>query len=499
MLCFADINFNILRFVAFTDNHAGVNFHAGSDKQRTAVLRIEQAIGNGRTAFEGDQAAQTAVGKFTLERTIAGKFGIDDTGTLGIGHEFISETDQTAGGDIKLKAGGTCTDRLHADQRTLAVGKLLNNSAGVFIRNINVSFLHRLQFFAVLIIPEDNLGLADSEFISLAAHGFNQDGQMQFAAAGNLESIRVLRIFYPEADIGIELTVQTIADMAGCNVFTFTAGQRRVIYDEIHRDGRLGNFLERDWIRIIDGAYGIADMQILNTGQSNDGTDGCALHFRFFQAVKLIQLADADLLEFVRIMMINHHSVLIDGDGAAGDFSDTDTANIFIIVDGADQNLQRTIFITLRSRNVINNRIEQRLHIFLLIGKTAHGITVAGGSKDERAVKLLVAGVQVHEQLQNLIHHLLRAGFRAVALVDAHDNRKAQVQGFLCNKLCLRHRAFESIDHQNDTVHHLQNTLYLTAEISMSGGVNNIDFCVFVSNGCVFGQDGNTPLTLQSV
>ena len=63
----------------------------------------------------------------------------------------------------------------------------------------------------------------------------------------------------------------------------------------------------------------------------------------------------------------------------------------------------------------------------------------------------------------------------------------------------LRHRPFHSIHQQQDTVDHVDHTLHLAAEVSVSGRVHNIDRNVLVNNACVLGQDRDTPLTFQFV
>ena len=92
--------------------------------------------------------------------------------------------------------------------------------------------------------------------------------------------------------------------MTGCDVFTFLACQRTVIYDEVHGNGRLGNLLERNSFRIIPCAESITDMDICDTGNSNDSADSGLFYFNFVQTVKLVELADLNFLTFVQIMMV---------------------------------------------------------------------------------------------------------------------------------------------------------------------------------------------------
>ena len=84
-------------------------------------------------------------------------------------------------------------------------------------------------------------------------------------------------------------------------------------------------------------------MQIRDTGNRYDGTDGSGLYIHLIQAVKLIELADLYFIFFVRIVVVYDNHILVDGDSTAVDLSDTDPAHILIVVDRADQHLCRAV------------------------------------------------------------------------------------------------------------------------------------------------------------
>ena len=83
---------------------------------------------------------------------------------------------------------------------------------------------------------------------------------MQLSTAGNLEALGAVGVFHTKADICIQLSVKTVAQMTGGDIFAFLACKRAVIYDKVHGNGRLGDFLERNGFRIITTTEGIADM-----------------------------------------------------------------------------------------------------------------------------------------------------------------------------------------------------------------------------------------------
>ena len=140
--------------------------------------------------------------------------------------------------------------------------------------------------------------------------------------------------------------------MTGSYKFTFLTCQRAVIYHKMHGDGRLGDLLERDRFRIFHVTQGITDVNLRDTGNSNDRTDACFLYFYFIQTFKFIQFTYLYFFLLGRIVMVHQHHFLVDSDLTVVYFTDTDTTYIFIVVDGTDQNLGTCIRITLRSRDV---------------------------------------------------------------------------------------------------------------------------------------------------
>ena len=149
----------------------------------------------------------------------------------------------------------------------------------------------------------------------------------------------------------------------------------------------------------------------------------------------------------------------------------------------------------------LNERTRETLLLANAVAVLFIGIAGTGpltrGCVEERALQLLVRSVQIHEQLEDLVHDLLGPRLRAVDLVDADDDRQIQRKGFLQDELRLRHCPFKGIDEKNDAVDHFQDTLYLAAEIRMAGCVNNIDLCAVVGNGSILGQNRDASLALQ--
>ena len=197
--------------------------------------------------------------------------------------------------------------------------------------------------------------------------------------------------------------------------------------------------------------------------------------------------------------MVNDHYILVHIDGSTVYFTNTNTANVLVVVNGADQYLGRCLGIPFRSRNVIQNGIEQRSHVFALHLRIKGSITSFCGSIDKRAVKLLIAGLKVHQKFQNFVYYFSRTSLWTVDLVNTYDNRQVQFQCFLQYEFGLRHGSFKSIHNKDDTVYHFQYTLNLAAEVCMTWGVDDIDFCILIKNSGIFGENGDSSFSLNVV
>ena len=157
--------------------------------------------------------------------------------------------------------------------------------------------------------------------------------------------------------------------MSGGDKFAFFTGQRRIVYDKVHGNGRLGNFLERNRFRIVRGTEGIADVDIGNAGDGYYRADTGLLYFDLFQTLKFIELADLYLAALFRLMGIDHDNLLIGTDSTVVYLADTDTADIFVVVNCADEYLCAGFRIAFRCRDIVENGLKQRLHILWRVGQ----------------------------------------------------------------------------------------------------------------------------------
>ena len=97
--------------------------------------------------------------------------------------------------------------------------------------------------------------------------------------------------------------------------------------------------------------------------------------------------------------MVYQNALLIDSQTAVVYLADADTANEFIVINGADQYLGICIRVALRSRDRIDDRLKERTHIHFRVIQLAFCKAGPCRSKHKRTVKLFIGCIQIHHKL----------------------------------------------------------------------------------------------------
>ena len=150
--------------------------------------------------------------------------------------------------------------------------------------------------------------------------------------------------------------------MPAGDIFAVFSRERRIIYAEGHGNRGLGNLLEWNCFRFLGRTERVSDVQVIDTGDCNDRSDLSFLHLHASKALKFIELTHLDLPAHIRIVMVDDDTLLACAQNAVVDLADTDPAYIFIIVDRADQHLSSGLRVSLRRRNIVDDRLKKRLH-----------------------------------------------------------------------------------------------------------------------------------------
>ncbi len=112
-------------------------------------------------------------------RRIVMEQAVHDAGAARVGEELALIADQPAGRRVEHEALAAAAGGPHLDQLGLALGELLHDDAGMLLVEVDDHLLDRLQQRAVGPAPEQNLGARHAELEALAAHGLDQNAELQ--------------------------------------------------------------------------------------------------------------------------------------------------------------------------------------------------------------------------------------------------------------------------------------------------------------------------------
>jgi hypothetical protein len=106
------------------------------------------------------------------------------------------------------------------------------------LRDVDDELLDRLRRLAIDLLG-DHFRPRDLELIPFAAHGLNQNRQMQLATTGHRENIRLIGGRDPEREVGFQLAEQPLAELPGRGEASLAAGEGRRIHSERQLERRL--------------------------------------------------------------------------------------------------------------------------------------------------------------------------------------------------------------------------------------------------------------------
>ncbi len=102
----------------------------------------------------------------------------------------------------------------------------------------------------------DDLGARDHELEAFAAHHLDEHGELELAAAEDLEGVGRAGVFDADGDVGEELFVEAVLEVARGDELAFAAGEGPVVDGELDGDGRLVDGDGRKRLRVFDVAEG---------------------------------------------------------------------------------------------------------------------------------------------------------------------------------------------------------------------------------------------------
>ena len=112
-------------------------------------------------------------------------------------------------------------------------------------------------------------------------------------------------------------------------------------------------------------------------------------------------------------------------------------------------------------------------------------------------MKLLFRGVQIDEEIRDLVQDHRRSRVFSIDLVNDNDHRQIRLEGLSKHKTRLWQRSLRGVHQQQCTVRHGQCAFHLTAEIRVSRCVYDVDLDALPANGAVLRCYRDAALALQ--
>ena len=305
------------------------------------------------------------------------------------------------------------------------------------------------------------------------------------------------QFLHPDGNVGQQFLVQPVAQIARGYIGALPAGEWRRVDGERHGDGGLVDLHQRQRPRILGAGYRLADGDAFHAGNSQQVARPADRLVHPLQSFERVQLGDARRV-LGSVQLADRHRVA-EIQRALKDAPDRQPSQIVAVIQVRHQHLQHAVRIARRRRDMLQDRVEQRLQIVRIVFHRSLRHARLRHRVEHRKIELVLGGVQIDEQIVDLVQHLRHARVRPVDLVDHHDGRQLGLQRLRQHVARLRQRPFAGVHQQHDPVHHLQRALYLAAEIAVAGRVHNVDLHAFVADASDLGQDGDAALAFQFV
>ena len=179
------------------------------------------------------------------------------------------------------------------------------------------------------------------------------------------------------------------------------------------------------------------------------------------------------------------------------DAAEREPADVRVGVEVRDERLQRKVGVVARRRHGLEDRLDERPEVvgeLVLLEPRLPGARVA---VDDRELDLVLVGVEVEEELVDLVHDLFAARVGPVDLVDDEHDRQPRLERLAQDEARLRQRPLARVDEQQDAVDHRQPALDLAAEVGVARRVDDVELRVADGDRRVLGEDRDALLALE--
>ncbi len=432
---------------------------------------MQRKRGRGTGAI-GDERARRPRAQLAEPGLVAIEDVVEHAGAARLGEELRAEPDEATGGDEVLHAhpaGAVVDHLLHA---ALAQSEQLRDDPEVLLGHVDGHALDGLVHLAVD-GARDDLRLTDDELVALAAHELDEDGQLQLTAALDLPGVGALGVDHADRDVPDQLLVEPGLHLAGGELVTLLPGGWRGVDPDGHRQARLVD--DDRWQRpgVLDVGERLTDGDLRDARDGHDVAGADLVGVDALEGLGDVQLGDFDLLD--RPVELAPRDLLALLEVAVPDAAQREAAHVGGRVEVGDQRLERVVVLIGRRGYTVDQHVHEGPQV---VGEVIGGearLPVTRDAVQDREVDLVLAGVKVEEQLEDLVDDLLHAGVRPVDLVHDEHDRQIGLERLAQHETRLRQRPLGGVHEEHDAVDHGQPALDLAAEVGVAGGVDDVD------------------------
>ncbi len=159
--------------------------------------------------------------------------------------------------------------------------------------------------------------------------------------------------------------------------------------------------------------------------------------------------------------------------------------------------LQRRALLVLGRRDPLQHQVEEGGEVGALFALLQRRPAGPGVRVDDRKVDLRLVGIEVEEELIDLIDHLADPGIGPIDLVHHQDHRQMGLERLAEHEARLGEGPLGGVDEEQHPIDHRQPALDLPTEVRMPGRVDDVELGLPVPNGRVLGEDRDPLLPLE--
>src|SRR6266849_4640575 len=343
---------------------------------------------------------------------------------------------------------------IHLHNLAFARSERLQNVAQIFLWKIDIKIFERLKQLAVFVPMKNDLGSRDHHFVALAPHLLDQDGDLHLATSMNFKCPPG----FPN---------EPIANMSRRHKFPLASGKRRIVHQDAHSNRWRIDIDKLKRRALFSIGQRFTNISVFKSGQAHNFASARFLGFDLFETGMGKERRDGSAFAISITMKTDNR--IANAHAAANDATESNPPDIITVIKIRNEHLKKGIGRNLRWRHVLNNGLEKRSHVFVLIVQFAHGKTIPGAGVNDRKVELLIARFQFDEEIEDQVERFARFRVLSVDLVNDDNGFEAILQRLAQNEPSLRLRTVVRVHHQQYAIDHLHNAFDLTAEVGMAG------------------------------